>query len=136
MFALGRSSRATMPLSTGSAAVTKTIGIVRVGSGRWRRACHDDVGLQADQILRQRPYPIDVTAAPSKVHSHVAPIGPTQVRKGLREHRDASPRDGIVFTASNEHADPAHALGLLRPCNYWPRCRGPEPRNELPPSHP
>jgi hypothetical protein len=39
-----------------------------------------DVGLQADQLLRERSYPIDVTTAPTKVHPHVAAIDPTQVR--------------------------------------------------------
>jgi hypothetical protein len=37
--------------------------------------------LQADQLLRERSYPIDVTAGPTKVDPHVAAIGPTQVRK-------------------------------------------------------
>jgi hypothetical protein len=32
-------------------------------------ACQDDVGLQADQLLRERSYPIGVTAAPPKVQS-------------------------------------------------------------------
>src|SRR5215469_16017124 len=33
------------------------------GNGRRGRVCHDDVGLQADQFLRECSYPIDVTAA-------------------------------------------------------------------------
>jgi hypothetical protein len=45
--------------------------------------------LQADQLRCERSYPIDVTAAPSKVHPQVAAIGPTQVRKRLRERRVA-----------------------------------------------
>jgi hypothetical protein len=51
------------------------------GSGRRGRVCHDDVGLQADQLLRERLYPIGVSAGPTKVHPHVAAIGPPQVRK-------------------------------------------------------
>ena len=85
-FPPGRSSRATRPLATGSATPAKTIGIVRVS--RWRAAVatvplvriQNDVGLHADQLLRERSYPIVVTAAPTKVHPHVATIGPTQVR--------------------------------------------------------
>ena len=45
------------------------------GSGRRGRACQDDVGLQADQLLRERSYPIDVSASPPKVDPHVAAIG-------------------------------------------------------------
>src|SRR6516162_11758105 len=36
------------------------------GDGRRAPACHDDVGLQADQLPREPSYPIDVTAAPAK----------------------------------------------------------------------
>src|SRR5439155_14922369 len=55
------------------------------GNGRRGPVCQDDVGLQADQLLRERSYPIDVTAAPTKVDPHVAATGPTQVRKRLSE---------------------------------------------------
>jgi hypothetical protein len=59
------------------------IGIVPVS--RWTatvasgRICHDDVGFQADQLLRERSYPIDVRA------------GPPQGRI-LRHDQDAWPR--------------------------------------------
>jgi hypothetical protein len=56
-------------------------------NGRRGPVCEDDVGLQADQLLRERSYPIVVTAAPTKVHPHVATIGPTQVRKRLKRDR-------------------------------------------------
>jgi hypothetical protein len=69
MFPLGGSSRATIPLATGSP--PKTIGLARVcqleGSGRRGPACHDDVGLQADQLLRERWYPIGVTTVPTVI---------------------------------------------------------------------
>jgi hypothetical protein len=35
--------------------------------------CYDDVGLQADQLLRARPCTIDVRAGPPNVHPHVEP---------------------------------------------------------------
>src|SRR5215471_3141785 len=116
-FPLGRSSRATMPLATGSLTFTKTIGNHRhlplEGNGRRGRVCHDDVGLQADQLLRERSYPIGVIAVPPKVHSHVAAIGPTQARKCLNERRNESLQLGIVFVAPHEQADAPHALALL-----------------------
>jgi hypothetical protein len=104
------------------------------GSGRRGRACQDDVGFQADQLLRERLYPIDVTAAPPKVDLHVAAIGPTQVRKRSRERGDPSLPLRIVFVAPDEHADPSHPFALLRPGRQWPRRGTPEPRDELPPS--
>ena len=63
-------------------------------------------------------------------------IGPTQARKGLREHGDPSLIYGIVFVAHHEHADAPDAVALLRARRHWPRSRTPEPRDELPPSHP
>jgi len=45
--------------------------------------------LQADQLVRERSYPIVITAA-QRGHPHVAAIGPTQIRKRLRERSDAT----------------------------------------------
>jgi hypothetical protein len=45
--------------------------------------------------VRERLYPIDVTARPMKVDPHVAAIGPAQVSKRLSERRDVSLRHGI-----------------------------------------
>ena len=57
------------------------------GSGRRGPVCQDDVGLQADQLRRERSCAIDVTATRTKVHPHVAAIGPTQGRERLRAQR-------------------------------------------------
>jgi hypothetical protein len=87
--------------------------------------------LQADQLLRERPYPIDVTPGPPNVHPHVAAIGPAQVRKRLREYRKARLRRRIVFVEPREHADPPHAVALLRARRERPRRRAAEKRDEL-----
>jgi hypothetical protein len=87
--------------------------------------------LQADQLLRERSYPIDVIAAPPKVHPHVAAIGPTQVRKRLRERRAANLPHGIVFVGPNEHADAPHAVALLRARRERPRRRASERDYEI-----
>jgi hypothetical protein len=79
--------------------------------------------LRADQLLRERSHPIDVTAVPPKVHSHVAAIGPTQARKRLRERGDPSLIYGIVFVAHHEHADAPRVVALLRPRRERPRRR-------------
>ena len=70
--------------------------------------------MQADQFLRERSYPIDVTAAPTNVHMHVAAIGPAQARKRLSERREGSLLDGIVFVERHEHADAPYPVALLR----------------------
>jgi len=64
--------------------------------------------------MRKRSYPMGVTAAPPQGPSHVAAIGPTQVRKRLSECRGGRLRLGIVSIAHHEHADPPHAVALLR----------------------
>ena len=71
------------------------------GSGRRGAVCHDNVWLQADQLVRKRPYPIDVIALPPKVDPHVPTIGPTQVRKRLSERGSVGLPHGIVFVASH-----------------------------------
>jgi hypothetical protein len=103
------------------------------GNGRRGRVCHYDVGLQADQLLRERSYPIDVTAAPPKVNPHVAAIGPTQARKRLRERREASLRLRIIFVVRYEHADAPHPLALLRTRRERPSRRAAESSDEFSP---
>ena len=93
-----------------------------------------DVGLQADQLLRERSYPIRIIAGPTNVHPHVAAVGPTQVRKRLREHGNLTLPNGIVFIACHEHADAPHAVALLCSHHHRPRRRAPEPRDEFAPS--
>jgi acetyl esterase/lipase len=87
--------------------------------------------LQADQLLRERSRPIDVTAAPTKVHPHVAAIGPTQARKRLNERRNDSRHSGIVFNAPHEQADASHLLWLLRPCRERPCRRASRPDRNI-----
>jgi hypothetical protein len=89
--------------------------------------------LQADQLLCERWYLIDVTAGRPEVHPNVAANGPTQVRKGLRERRAETLLLGIVFVERHEHADAPNTLPLLRTRHHRPRRRTPEPRDELPP---
>jgi hypothetical protein len=69
--------------------------------------------LQADQLFRERSYPIGIAASPPKVHPHVAAIGPTQVRKRSREREDASLHRRVIFVVGNEQADQPYALALL-----------------------
>src|SRR5262249_32499182 len=89
----------------------------RRGPGR-----DDDVRLEADQLLREGSIPIGVTASPTNIHSHVAAIGPTQVRKRSCERREAKRCLGMMLAARHDHADAPHAVALLRPRGQRPRC--------------
>jgi hypothetical protein len=90
-------------------------------------------GCKADQLCGERSYPIDVSAAPTKVHPHVAANGPTQARKRSRERREGRLR-GIAFVARYEHADAPHGLALLRAQCERPRRRAAEPGDDFAPS--
>src|SRR6516162_5057410 len=83
--------------------------------------------------LSERSYPIDLTAAPPKVHPQVAAFGPAQVRKRLRERREANLIQGIGFFARHEHADAPHAVALLRARRERPCRRAAEPSDEVAP---
>jgi hypothetical protein len=104
-------------------------------------ASQDDVGLQTDQLVRERSYPIDVTAGPPKVNPRLAAIGPTRCGSvmpvsNLYERGVATlPVRIIIFVVRHEHADPPHAVALLCPRHHGPRRRARQSRDELPPSH-
>ena len=82
----------------------------------------------------KRSCPINVIAVPTKFHPHIAAIGPTQVRKRLRECREAARPQRIVFVPRPEHADASHSVGLLRPRSKR-RHRRAEPCDEVAPPH-
>jgi hypothetical protein len=90
--------------------------------------------LQADQLLRERSYPIGVIAVPSKVHPQVAPTGPTEACKRLNECRNGSLPHGIVFVARYEHAGAPHPVALLRARRKRPSHRAAEFSDEIAPS--
>jgi hypothetical protein len=84
-------------------------------------------------MMRERTCPIDIIAVPSQLDPHVAAIGPTQVRKRLRERGEAGLIHGIVFVEPQEHADAPHAVALLCLRRERPRRRAAEEGDELAP---
>ena len=54
-------------------------------SGRRGSMRKDYVGLQVEQLFRGLPHPVNVAGGPTNVHPQVTAIGPTQLRKSLRE---------------------------------------------------
>jgi hypothetical protein len=132
----------------------KTIGIVRVS--RWTATvttvpavtmmsgCRPTNSFASEASMLPKPvvfppgrlHPNGVIAVLPKVYPQVAPNGPTQARKRLRERREARLKHGIVFVVRHEHADPPHPVALLRPRRKRRNRRAPETRDELPPPHP
>ena len=62
--------------------------------------------MQVDQLFREHLHPINVVGRPTNVHSQVAAVGPTQLRKSLREPGKPDLCHGIVFVQPHQHADP------------------------------
>ena len=73
---------------------------------------------------------------PTNVHAQVAAIGPTQLRKSLREPGEVGFCLRIVFIERHQSTDPPHAVGLLRARRERPRSRrAAEQRDERAASH-
>src|SRR5262249_46885101 len=121
------SNRRAKAPATGAAPGGKTIRVGPVpplaGTGPQGPVVTKIVGCQPDQLLGERPHPMDVPAAPPKADPHVAAIGPPQVRKRLSERGVAKLPLRIVFVERHEHADLPHALARLRPRRERPRDR-------------
>jgi hypothetical protein len=78
-----------------------------------------------DQFFCVYARPVDAVTDPTNVHAQVAAIGPTQLRKPLREPGEPTlcSSQSIVFIAHHQHAQASHAVGLLRARRERPRCR-------------
>src|SRR5262249_59641429 len=68
---------------------------------------------------------------PAVFDPHVAADGPAQLGQPLRERRDAFQSSLIAVARAHEHADPPHALPLLRARRERPRGRAAEQRDEV-----
>src|SRR3954447_23025274 len=76
------------------------------------------------------------TAVIAPVHPQIAALDPAQGRKPLRELREERLCLRIAFAVSRQHADPPHAVGLLRAYGERPRKRSTtENGDEIPPPH-
>src|SRR6516164_2718532 len=139
VFPPGWLSAATRPLPTGSATPTMTIGIVCVS--RWTATVAGVVfvtmmsGFKPTNSCASARVRLPSPPPHRKVYPHVAAIGPTQVRKRLRERGVAKLPLRIIFLEPHEHADAPYALRLLRPCRERPRRRAAEPRDKRAPFH-
>jgi hypothetical protein len=84
--------------------------------------------LQADQLLRERSYPIDVTSAPTKVHPKVASFRPAETAQALCQSHDAGLRLRIILGEARQHAKPPYPLARLRARRQRPCRRDAEER--------
>src|SRR5215471_18176366 len=112
-FPPGRDRLSTKPTPTGSETTANTIGIVRVSRrnaavagvpcARMTSGCRSSNSF-ADIRIRS-------AGGPTNVHAQVAAIGPTQLRKSLREPGEVGFCLRIVFIERHQSTDPPHAVG-------------------------
>ena len=95
----------------------------------------DDIRRERDQLRSVSAKAIEIAGAPAVFDPHVAAEGPAQLGQPLRERRDAFQSSLIALDRAHQHADPAHALALLRPRRERPRGSAAEERDELAPFH-
>ena len=141
-FPPGRAKLSMKPLSTGSATLTKTIGIAEV---IWRSAANsrvaldqDDIRCQRNQLFGERRQPFNISSAPPKIDANVAARGPAQPFKPLLKRHQARRSFRIAFGACTDDADAVDFSRLLRARCERPRARrrrATKSRDELAPSH-
>src|SRR5262245_17648703 len=95
----------------------------------------DDVRCRARQLFCQRMRAVNVARSPVIVRPDVACFRPTQVLQRLAERRNARLCLRIALGKAHQHADPPHALALLRARRDRPCCRAAEQRDERAPLH-
>src|SRR5262249_31720870 len=78
---------------------------------------------------------VDTARGPADVKARIAAVGPAQFRQPLDESGELSPAPRVALVRTQEHADAAHLLRLLRVRRERPRGRAAEQRDELPASH-
>src|SRR5262249_58928025 len=78
---------------------------------------------------------VDTARGPADVKARIAAVGPAQFRQPLDESGELSPSPRIALVRTQEHADAAHLLRLLRPRAKRPHRCAAEERNELAAGH-
>src|SRR5262245_56258928 len=73
---------------------------------------------------------VGLVQIPAMLDLHVAADRPAQLLQTLQERRAARLRHGIARRLAHEHADPPHALALLRARRERPHRRAAEQRDE------
>ena len=104
----GRFRLATRPTSTGSAAISKTIGMVVVAafaaSAAGRPVCDNHGHLTTNEIGRQRRQSIVLTVRPAVLDRHILSVDKSSLFQAASERGD----DGIVTSSRRVPEEPDH----------------------------
>src|SRR5262249_32152931 len=125
---------------TGSGVIANTTGMVR-GQPQQRCQAHDprsqnELWRERDEFRRPFARIVGIGGAVSNIQPHVAPLDPARLLQPLPKGRAALVCLGIVSRLVHKHADPSHALALLRARRERPHgSRAAKQRDELTPFH-
>src|SRR5262249_34056793 len=98
--------------------------------------CEDHVRCHSYQFMRVRLHAIGIGGGKTCVKPDVASLSPSQLKQPLLEHCYAGLDHWVVFSESDEHADPPHPIWLLRLRCERPRSRcTAKQRDEIAPFH-
>jgi hypothetical protein len=78
---------------------------------------------------------VGVAASPTVFNLKISTFGPSQLLEFLLEYREPGWAFGVGLGKAHEHADPPHALGLLRLGRERPRRRAAKEGDEVASSH-
>src|SRR5262249_10683224 len=96
----------------------------------------NEIGLQRDEFLREPPSRLRIFGrCPAGVEPDIAGLHPPELLKSLPECGEERRSFQVVLGIAHQHADPPHALGLLRACGRPADCSAAENRSDLPPLH-
>src|SRR5262249_48922212 len=99
---------------------------------RWSSNSQHSVGLECDQLSRERSHAIDFAIRPTIRDPNVA-TRPAERLESLPESGDLRLCLRVGLARSHQHADGTNPLGLLRPRRERPRHHAAEQRDELAP---
>src|SRR5262249_38279129 len=92
----------------------------------------NEIGLQRSEFLRESLHQLGVERGPAIVEPDIAALRPPEFLESLLKFGDYGLSFPIAPSIRHQHADPPHALGLLRPRRERPRRRrAAEQRDEL-----
>src|SRR5262249_51448428 len=95
----------------------------------------NDVRRERNQFGSIFADPHRVARGPTDVDLQVATLAPTELLKSLAKCCQSAQRLLVIVSPRQQHADPPHALGLLRPHSERPRRRPAEKRDEIATRH-
>jgi hypothetical protein len=82
----------------------------------------DNVGLQRDQLRRERTRTLHIGICPPLLNLRMATVYPTQSCQFLHESGEKGLMFRIALGQPHQHADAAHLPCLLRGCGAEPKC--------------